>query len=551
MDTFNLNIDAYRDIELENLMGLTVPYSHEDVTDAKEVLLRQLTKDADLVPEKNRELSFFIDSIASRLDNGDQNQYKLSDNPRQRPHDDDKGTYAEKKVPIAQYGSNIIIKNSNEIVGRGAKITQGRIAMGGEVPPGYINPINVRTTARAINIDSRFRPNYYKTSSTQFSMHLPAIEKRVVRMTVGALEIPLTYHAISERLGNNKCLIIDNSSNLYPDPSGWLVTLPDGIYGTNELKGSPGSAPSIAMDIEIGMNNAIATADAGTVNINTGNFTPTVVGAKLDPARDVCYRWDRISGRSVFACPENASCSSGGGGGGGSGALVWTERLAGFPNPPERRWKGIASNDSGDQLIACEQGSLGAVAESNSNSLYTSADSGVTWQDVWQPRNAEATFSWAVAGDSTTQSWKQVASATSTTILWAAPGIGNLWSSTDAGVTWTDVNTTATTPPLPINQDWRCISVNAAGTTIAAAAYGGNIWTSTDSGVNWVEATGGATPPPPNENWNCIALSGAFLCATIEGGALYKSSSAPYVSWVDQSVSAGAPASADWESHLR
>ena len=59
----------------------------------------------------------------------------------------------------------------------------------------------------------------------------------------------------------------------------------DGNYGTNELKGAPGSAPSIDMDIDIAMNNAIATADAGTVNINTGDFTPTVVGAKLDPAQ--------------------------------------------------------------------------------------------------------------------------------------------------------------------------------------------------------------------------------------------------------------------------
>jgi hypothetical protein len=303
METFNLNIDTYRDNELEDLMGLTVPYSHKDVTDSKEILLRQLTKDVDLAPEKNRELSFFIDSIASRLDNGDQKHYKLSDNPRQRPHDDDKGTFAEKKVPIAQYGSNIIIKNSNEIVGRGAKITQGRIAMSGKVPPGYINPINVRTTARAINIDSRFRPNYYKTSSSKFSMYLPAIEKRVVKMTVGALEIPLTYHAVSENLGNNKCLIIDNCSNFYPDPSGWLVKLPDGNYGTNELKGGPGSQPSTEMDIDIAMNNAIATADAGTVNINTGDFTPTVLGAKLDPTQDICYKWDRISGRSTFACP--------------------------------------------------------------------------------------------------------------------------------------------------------------------------------------------------------------------------------------------------------
>ena len=322
MDTFNLDVDAYRDSELVDIFGLTPPCSYEDVASAKDVLFKQLKVNSDIGPERKKDIMLFVDSIANRINNMSSKSYKLSHRPRQKPiKKSQEGTWAEKKVPIAQYGSNVIIKNSNEIVGKHAKITEGRIAMSGEVPPGYINPINVRTTSRAINIDSRFRPHYYKTPSSQFSMYLPAIEKRVVKMTVGALEIPLTYHAVSNTLGNNRCLIIDNCSNLYPDPSGWLLTLPDGNYGTNELRGAPGSNPSTEMDIEIAMNNAIATADAGTVNINTGNFTPTG-GAKLDPAQDICYRWDRISGRSVFACPTGE-----GEGGGASSCMDFIVRF--------------------------------------------------------------------------------------------------------------------------------------------------------------------------------------------------------------------------------
>jgi hypothetical protein len=63
MSGFNLDIDAYRDSELEDLMGLTIPYSYKDVTDAKEVLLGQLTKNAELTPERKRQITFFLDSV--------------------------------------------------------------------------------------------------------------------------------------------------------------------------------------------------------------------------------------------------------------------------------------------------------------------------------------------------------------------------------------------------------------------------------------------------------------------------------------------------------
>ena len=254
--------------------------------------------------------------------------------PHQKPHassTDESGTWSEKPVPIGQYGSNIIIENPNEIVGRHARITEGRLATESNAPPGYINPINIRTTMQAVNIDSRFRPHYYKTSSTKYSIKLPSTQKRVTKMTVGSLEIPLTYHAISENQGNNRCLIIDSSNNTAdwsclgaglgwgergnhcaagPYSTGgplnaWLLVLPDGNYEPSW------AAKSEAADIEVAMNNSISTATPGRLDINSGIFTPNGVGspAKLNPITDICFRVDRTSGRSSFATPKQSSAS--------------------------------------------------------------------------------------------------------------------------------------------------------------------------------------------------------------------------------------------------
>ena len=141
MDTFNLDIDAYRDSELVDIFGLTPPCSYEDVAGAKDALVKQLKVNSDIGPERKKDIMLFMDSIANRINNMSSKSYKFSHRPRQKPLEKSQdGTWAEKKVPIAQYGSNVIIKNQNEIVGKHAKITEGRIAMSSDVPPGYINP---------------------------------------------------------------------------------------------------------------------------------------------------------------------------------------------------------------------------------------------------------------------------------------------------------------------------------------------------------------------------------------------------------------------------
>ena len=89
-------------------------------------------------------------------------------------------TWNDISPPVIQNGANIVIANPNSIAGKTSEITGGRIALSGNAPPGYINPINVRTTMQTMNIDSRFRTNYYNSTSTKFSMNLAEPQKKVV-----------------------------------------------------------------------------------------------------------------------------------------------------------------------------------------------------------------------------------------------------------------------------------------------------------------------------------------------------------------------------------
>jgi hypothetical protein len=169
-------------------------------------------------------------------------------------------------------------------------------------PPGYINPINVRTISQAISFDTRFRPNYYASKSTNFDIILPAIQKNVISMRVAMMELPLTYYAVSLSQGNATALII----NLQTPTECWVLTLPDGNYEQSW------SDHSKAAFIEPAMNEAIKTAVPATIDENG----MVVLGAPGSPgplvANTLVYSLDRISGRSIFSAPVGSALATSG-----------------------------------------------------------------------------------------------------------------------------------------------------------------------------------------------------------------------------------------------
>ena len=284
----NLNSDSYSVQELIDLLGLNGTYSNVDIQNKKRVLEDQLKSRDDLGVEKQREILFFLDTALNRLSNIKQLTDSTSKNA------DTLGTWAAQTNPVVQENSNFIIANQNTIAGKTADTTGGRYAITGEAPPGYINPINVRTTIQAINIDSRFRSEYYKTRSTDFSVRLPDVQKKVTGLRVGSIELPITYYAISRAQGNNTMLIIDNVTGT----EAWRVRLPDGNYEQSWTQ------QTYASHLDSAMNNAIALAQGGAIDGN-GAFTAgtATTPTNLSPLKDICYTIDQTSGKSIFAVP--------------------------------------------------------------------------------------------------------------------------------------------------------------------------------------------------------------------------------------------------------
>jgi hypothetical protein len=114
-----------------------------------------------------------------------------------------------------------------------------------------------------------------------------------------------------------------------------------------------------------------------------------------------------------------------------------------------------------------------------------------------------------VARDSN-RNWENITSSSDGTKMAAVIFGGQIYTSSDSGVTWTARDS---------NRNWNGITSSSDGTNLAAVVFGGQIYTSSDSGVTW-------TARDSNRNWNGITSSsdGTKLAAVVQSGQIYTSS---------------------------
>ncbi len=152
-------------------------------------------------------------------------------------------------------------------------------------------------------------------------------------------------------------------------------------------------------------------------------------------------------------------------------------------------------------VYACWRPYLYAADNSSTGGLYRSIDFGANWTQVYS-------LFWASAIASSSDGTKLVASAGR-----AGGASGNIYTSTDSGLTWT-VRAGAG------SRIWLDLASSATGQYLIAAPYDGtyDLWTSADYGVNWVSRpTGGAGVG--GMYWTQVAISadGSHMSA-INGG---------------------------------
>jgi hypothetical protein len=214
---FNLNIKNYTLKELEDILDLPVNYD-ESIVEMQETKLRQnITKDTSIIPSTKIDTLNFIDQIKHSLianvkGNAPLSGLKNLAKTYQNVYNLDKGLQSSETIDA---GSTNIIKQMPTPYGQ---------SMPSEFYQGALNPLSRRILRKNINIDTRFRENYYATKSSNFHVDLPIRLTQVVSLQLAALELPSTFYIISQVFGNNFFVLeIPNEDPL-------IVAIPDGNY---------------------------------------------------------------------------------------------------------------------------------------------------------------------------------------------------------------------------------------------------------------------------------------------------------------------------------
>jgi hypothetical protein len=210
--SFDLNIDNYTKQELASLFDLPPNYD-DSILEIKESKLREnIMKNTEINKDtQKRTINFLVKAKTILLNN-----YKSDKNPelQQKILDFYNTSYELKSTKLEDQEEHMVqVRPDKPYLS----------SYPSEFFPGIINPLKKRTIKKNLNIDTRFRENYFSSPSTNFNFALPIDFDNVLQMQLTSLELPTTYYNVSKQYGNNFFSITANTSTT-------VVTIPDGNY---------------------------------------------------------------------------------------------------------------------------------------------------------------------------------------------------------------------------------------------------------------------------------------------------------------------------------
>jgi hypothetical protein len=209
--SFDLNIENYTRKELIEMFELP-PNFDKNIIEIKEAKLKESIINN---REINKDTQIKTINFLTKAKNIILNEQKKDNLPFQRKIEDFYNSSYELKPSK--------LEESNEHMVQVRPEKPYLSSYPSEYFQGVINPLKKRTIKKNLNIDTRFRENYYSTSSTNFNLNLPMNINDVLQMQLASIEVPTTYYVISKQYGNNYFTIVVNGSST-------VVNLPNGNY---------------------------------------------------------------------------------------------------------------------------------------------------------------------------------------------------------------------------------------------------------------------------------------------------------------------------------
>ena len=229
--SFDLNIENYTRNELIEMFELP-PNFDKGIIEIKEAKLvenimnnRQINNDTKsktinfLRKAKNIILNEFITPLVSDIEKKSQPYLRDLEEKGKAIFRALGGSNELSKTPLQDSSEHMIQVRPAELYAPSHPV---------EFIPGIINPLKKRFTRKTLNIDTRFRDNYYSTASSNFNVNLPLIIENVVQMQLSNIEFPTTFYAISKQYGNNffTITVALNDGSV----STTLINIPNGNY---------------------------------------------------------------------------------------------------------------------------------------------------------------------------------------------------------------------------------------------------------------------------------------------------------------------------------
>lgn len=197
--SFDLNINNYTKGELQEMLELPNNYD-QNMFELKEIKLREnIVNNNEISMEmKKNMLNFLLEVRKIMLNNNQPNQ----------PNQTQSNLGIGKQLLEHLYNSSYELKpikvdDPEEHMLQDRENKPYLSSYPSQYFPGIINPIKKRTTKLNLNVDSRFRDNYYSTSSSNFNANTNFNVNNVLSMQLSDIELPNTFYLVSKQFGNN------------------------------------------------------------------------------------------------------------------------------------------------------------------------------------------------------------------------------------------------------------------------------------------------------------------------------------------------------------
>jgi hypothetical protein len=308
MNSFNLNIEDYNINDLIEIFDLSKEYTIQQLQNQYNKLIKTIEEDKEINKEKKLNLNRFFTQSSNILKNVVLNN-NLNDNLGLIKNT---SINSNQLNNITRYNNNITNTENEFLLNNDVEgfIENKRLPSFDDAKKIGIIQNKTKILTYLLNIDSKFRKNYFTTNTANFTFDIPYKLKNVISMQLRSIELPNSWYLFDETKKTNLFYAqspdIDGSGNYQ-----YRISIQSGNYDVNSFKdnliyekfvnGDYIADQSFPLQIDInGFNGKTSiTHISGTANF-TLDFTVDNRDSPFNMGWSMGFRMNKYSGNYIY-----------------------------------------------------------------------------------------------------------------------------------------------------------------------------------------------------------------------------------------------------------